>query len=58
MPLVNKNVILLDLYQDAKNPNSYGSTEGLLQKAKNILPSIKREDIVNFFKNSKSSHST
>ena len=40
--MVNKNDILLDLYQDAQNPNSYGSIQGLLQNAKNILPSIKR----------------
>ena len=48
--MVNKNDILLDLYQDAKNPNSYGSIQGLLQNAKNILLSIKRDDVVNFLK--------
>ena len=56
--MVNKNDILLDLYQEAKSPNSYGSIQGLLQNAKRILPSIKIEDIVNFFKNSKSLYST
>ena len=47
--MVDKNDILLDLYQDAKNPNIYGSIQGLLQNAKKILPSIKREDVVKFF---------
>ena len=51
--MVNKNDILLDLYQDAKNPNSYGSIQGLLQNAKNFLPSIKRDDTVNFLKSQK-----
>ena len=51
--MVNKNDILLDLYQEAKNPNSYGSIQGLLQNAKNILPSIKREDSVKFLKTQK-----
>ena len=48
--MVDKNDILLDLYQDAKIPNSYDSIQRLLQSAKNFLPSIKREDIVNFLK--------
>ena len=48
--MLDKNDILLDLYQDAKNPNSYGSIQGVLKNAKNILPSIKREDIINFLK--------
>ena len=48
--MVNKNEILLNLYQDIKNPNSYGSIQGLLQNAKQILPSIKRDDVVNFLK--------
>ena len=47
--MVNKNEILLNLYQDIKNPNSYGSIQGLLRNAKQILPSIKRDD-VNFLK--------
>ena len=51
--MVDKNDILLDLYQDAKNLNSYGSIQGLLQSAKKFLPSIKREDIVNFLKTQK-----
>ena len=51
--MVNKNDILLDLYQEAKSPNSYGSIQGLLQNAKKFLPSIKREDIVKFFKTQK-----
>ena len=53
--MVNKNEILLDLYQDAKDPNSYGSRpiQGLLQNAKKILPSIKRDDIVKFLKSQK-----
>ena len=50
--MVDKNDILLNLYQDAKNPNSYGSIQNLLQTAKNFLPSIKREDI-NFLKTQK-----
>ena len=52
--MVDKNDILLDLYPDAKNPNSYGSIHGLLQSTKNFLPSIKREDIANFLKTQKS----
>ena len=48
--MVNRNEILLNLYQDIKNPNSYGSIQGLLQNAKQILPSIKRDDVVNFLK--------
>ena len=51
--MVNKNDILLDLYQDAKNLNSYGSIQGLLQQAKNFLLSIKRDDIVNILKSQK-----
>ena len=51
--MVDKNAILLDLYQDAKNPNSYGSIQGLLQSTQNILPSIKREYIVNLLKTQK-----
>ena len=46
--MMNKNEILLNLYQDIKNPNSYGTIQGLLQNAKQILPSIKRDDVVNF----------
>ena len=52
--MVDKNDILLDLYHDAKNLNSHGSIYGLLQSAKIFLPSIKREDIVNFSKTQKS----
>ena len=51
--MVNKNKILLDIYQDTKNPNGYGSIQGLLQNAKKILPSIKGDDDVNFFKGQK-----
>ena len=51
--MVNKNEILLNIYQDTKNPNSYGSIQGLLQNAKKILPSIKRDDVVNFLKSQK-----
>ena len=51
--MVNKNEILLNIYQDTKNPNSYGSIQGLLQNAKKILPSIKRDDDVNFLKSQK-----
>ena len=51
--MVNKNDILLALYQDTINPNSFGSIQGLLQNAKNFLPSIKRDDIVNFLKSQK-----
>ena len=51
--MVNKNDILLALYQDTINPNSYGSIQGLLQNAKNFLPSIKRDNIVNFLKSQK-----
>ena len=43
-----KNQILLKLYQDTKQPNSYGSIQGLLQSAKKIYPSIKRSDITSF----------
>ena len=56
--MVDRNDVLLGLYQDAKNPNSYGSTQGLLQSAKIFLPSIKREDIVDFLKTQKILHST
>ena len=51
--MVNKNDILLDLYQEAKNPNSYGSIQDLLLNAKIFLPLIKREDIVKFLKTQK-----
>ena len=47
-----------NLYQDIKNPNSYGSIQGLLQNAKQILLSIKRDDVVNFFKMSRGIYST
>ena len=56
--MVNKNDILLDLHQDTRNPNSYGSIQGLLQNAKKILPSIKRDDIAKFLKSSKTLYST
>ena len=51
--MVDKNYILLNLYQDAKKPNSYRSIRGLLQNAKKILPSINREDVINFLKTQK-----
>ena len=51
--MVNKNEILLNIYQDTKNPNSYGSIQGLLQNAQKILPSIKRDDVVSFLKSQK-----
>ena len=50
--MVDKNDILLNLYQDAKNPNSYGSIHLLLKNGKKILPSINR-DVINFFKTQK-----
>ena len=48
--MVDKNNILLNLYQDAEQPNSYGSIHGLLQNARKILPSINRKDVINFLK--------
>ena len=51
--MVDKNDILLNLYQDAKNPNSYRSIRGLLQNGKKISPSINREDVINFLKTQK-----
>ena len=52
--MVDKHDILLDLYQEAKYPNSYGSIQGLLQNArKKNFPLAKREDIVNFLKTQK-----
>ena len=56
--MVNKNEILLNIYQDTKNPNSSGSIQGLLQNTPKILPSIKRDDVVNFLKKSKCIYST
>ena len=51
--MVDKNNILLNLYQDTEKTNSYGSIRGLLQNAKKILPSINRKDVINFLKTQK-----
>ena len=48
--MVDKNNVLLNLYQDTEKPNNYGSIRGLLQNAKNTLPSINRKDVINFLK--------
>ena len=50
--MVDKNNILLNLYQGGKNPNSYGSIQGLLQNAQKNLPSINRE-VIKFLKTQK-----
>ena len=48
-----KNNVLLKLYQDSKQPNSYGSIQGLFQNSRNILPSITRRDVTEFLKSIK-----
>ena len=49
--MVNKNDVLHDLYQDTKNPCSYGSILNLLKNARKILPSISRSDVTKFLRN-------
>ena len=51
--MVEKNKVLLSLYQDTEKPNSYDSICGLLQNAQKILPSINRENVINFLKTQK-----
>ena len=49
--MVNKDDVLLNIYQDTSHPGSYGSIKSLLNAARKTLPSIKRSDVIEFLKN-------
>ena len=48
-----QNEILLNIYKDTKNPSSYGSIKNLLHAAKKQIPTIKKDDIIQFLKSQK-----
>ena len=51
--MVDTNKILLDIYQDTKNPNSYTGVQKLLHAVKKHHPSITKHDIIQFLKSQK-----
>ena len=52
--MVNKDRVLLHLYETCKSPHSFGGVDGLLKIAKKEHPYITKNDVINFLQDQSS----